>query len=41
MDPTRGRFEDSAQSSRASGDVKGSARVHDRLLVEAAADDSK
>jgi hypothetical protein len=41
MDPIRGRFEESAQSSRASGDVKGSARGHDRPLVEAETDDSE
>ena len=45
MDPTRGRFEESAPSSRASegacGDVKESTRVDDRPFVEAESDDSK
>jgi hypothetical protein len=46
MDPTRGRFEEPAPSSRASewacgGDVKDSARVDDRPFVEAESDDSK
>lgn len=45
MDPTRGRFEESAASSRVSGgacgDVKDSTRVDDRPLVEAESDDSK
>lgn len=45
MDPTRGRFEEPAPSSRASegagGDVKDSTRVDGRPLVEAERDDSK
>jgi hypothetical protein len=45
MDPTRGRFEEPAPSSRASegagGDVKDSTRVDDRPLVEAESEDSK
>jgi len=45
MDPTRGRFEESAPSSRASkgacGDVKDSTRVDDRPLVEAESEDSR
>ena len=45
MDPTRGRFEESAASSRASecvcGDVKDSPRVDDRPFAEAESEDSK
>jgi hypothetical protein len=45
MGPTRGRFEESPLSSRASegacGDVKDSTRDDDRPLVEAESDDSK
>jgi len=45
MDRIRGRFEESAPSSRASegacGDVNDSTREDDRPLVEAESDDSK